>query len=175
MATVVALSSAIPGSTDGATAPELARHYEFDAGPRGLQLRAARYAGRWYLRLDRQRERLRIAKARVPDRIAPLRSTTELLRLQRPLFAGLVVLILLGAALDAAVRTVGSDLLQAAGIDQWIRDTFTLPSTETLRTLLAAAAGGTATILGLVSSRSASSRGRRRPIAITAPASSNSC
>jgi hypothetical protein len=59
-------------------------------------------------------------------------------------------LILAGIGFDLLLRSVGVDLARWLGVEGWIRDTFTKPSATTLRDLLAAAAAGTATILGLV-------------------------
>jgi hypothetical protein len=128
----------------------LLRSPDSDVGFRRLQLAVGRILGRWYLWIVRQVERARIARARVPDRVEPARTTVALLKLRRSLLGGLVVLILLGLALDAFLRGSGADLSRAIGIDDWLRETFSRPSDETMRNLLAAAAGGTATILGLV-------------------------
>ncbi len=115
-----------------------------------MALRLGRLFGRTYLFFVKLRERMRIARARVPDRVEPARTTGVLLKLQRPLLVGLFLLIVVGFGLDALVRSVGPDVARAVGVEHWLRETFSRPGAETLRNLLAAAAGGTATILGLV-------------------------
>ena len=74
----------------------------------------------------------------------------DLLGRQRALLAGLLALIVVGAGLDVLLRELGPHVAHALGVEGWLRSTFTRPSAETLRIVLAAAAGGTATILGLV-------------------------
>jgi hypothetical protein len=106
--------------------------------------------GGWYLRFGRLRERLRIQRARIPDRVEPVEASVALVRLQAPLLLALAGLIVAGVGCDLLLRSVGVDLARWLGIEGWIRDTFTKPSAATLRDLLAAAAAGTATILGLV-------------------------
>ncbi len=114
------------------------------------QLWIGRRLGDSYLRFDRLKERAKISWARLPDRAQPATTTAGLVRRQLPLLAGLLVLILLGGGLDALAREGGRELVEAIGVGEWLRDTFTLPSEETLRNLLAASAAGTATVLGLV-------------------------
>jgi Predicted membrane protein (DUF2254) len=114
------------------------------------QLGVGRFLGRWYLRFGRGREHLRIERARLPDRIEPVKASVALVRLQGPLLAMLGALIVIGVGSDLLLRGVGVDLAHWLGVEQWLRDTFAKPSAETLRDLLAAAAAGTATILGLV-------------------------
>lgn len=114
------------------------------------QLWGGRLLGRWYLRIVAWREQIRIARARVPDRAKPVRTVVALLRPQRSLLIQLVALVALGFVLDASVRRYGACIADALGIEDWLRATFSLPSAETLRNLLAAAAGGTATVLGLI-------------------------
>ena len=128
----------------------LLRDPDADVAVRTVQLQAGRLAGRGYSAAVNARERARIQRARLPDRLEPLRSTLSLVRPRRGLIIALVVLIAVGLALDAAVRRFGPGLADALGIDAWLRDTFTRPDEDTLRNLLAAAAAGTATILGLV-------------------------
>ena len=96
------------------------------------------------------RERLRIARARVPDQIDPARNAIALVRLQRGLVVWLVVLIAVSLGLDEGMRRAWGPAAGYVGIDHWVRANFSKPSPETLRNLLAASAGGTATILGLV-------------------------
>jgi predicted membrane protein DUF2254 len=115
-----------------------------------LQLRVGRLVGRLYLRLKRVQERGRIIRATASDRVEPARSTAGLLKQQRRLLVALVLLIAVGLGLDALVREWGPDIADFFGVEHWLRETFTRPKDETLRNLLAAAAGGTATILGLV-------------------------
>jgi hypothetical protein len=62
----------------------------------------------------------------------------------------LAALIAIGFGCDLLLRSAGVDLARWLGVEQWLRDTFSKPSEPTLRDLLAAAAAGTATILGLV-------------------------
>jgi hypothetical protein len=62
----------------------------------------------------------------------------------------LIFLIAAGFALDALARGLGVEVASWLGIETWLRETFTRPSDDTLRNLLAASAAGTATILGLV-------------------------
>jgi hypothetical protein len=128
----------------------LLRNPRENAPFRSLQLRTGRFFGRWYLRFGRIRERLRIQRARIPDRVEPVKASVALVRLQGPLLMMLAGLILVGIACDLLLRSVGVDLARWLGVEGWIRDTFTKPSAATLRDLLGAAAAGTATILGLV-------------------------
>jgi hypothetical protein len=121
-----------------------------DAPLRRQQLAAGRLLGRSYLTLLGIRERGRIERARAPDRVGPLRTTLELFKRQLALLGALVVLILLGAGLDFLSRHLGPELARTVGVERWLRNTFAKPSAETLRLVLAGAAGGTATILGLV-------------------------
>ncbi len=79
-----------------------------------------------------------------------MRTTLEVLKRQRALLVGLIALIVIGSLLDFLAREVGPEVAHALGVEGWLRKTFTRPSAETLRIVLAAAAGGTATILGLV-------------------------
>jgi hypothetical protein len=109
-----------------------------------------RLMGRGYLRFLRLGERTKIARARIPDRVEPAQTTLSLIRMQAPLLGGLFVLVAAGFGLDALARGVGVELAHWLGIEAWLRETFTRPSDETMRTLLAASAAGTATILGLV-------------------------
>jgi hypothetical protein len=74
----------------------------------------------------------------------------SLLQQQRRLMATLLVLIATGLVLDTLVRAWGEDVAGVLGVESWLRRTLTRPQDDTLRNLLAAAAGGTATILGLV-------------------------
>jgi hypothetical protein len=115
-----------------------------------LQLRIGRLVGRTYLFSLRTTERARIERAHIPDRLEPARATRALLRPRRNLLWGLLALIVIGGFADWLARTVGPDVAEWLGIKNWLRQTFDLPSKDTLRTLLAAAAAGTATVLGLV-------------------------
>lgn len=128
----------------------LLRKPDEDAPFRGQQLAVGRLLGRGYLGLISAREKARIERARVPERVRPLRTVLELLGRQRALLAGLLGLIVMGAGLDVLLRELGPHVVHALGVEGWLRSTFTRPSAETLRIVLAAAAGGTATILGLV-------------------------
>ena len=128
----------------------LLRSPDEDAPLRRQQLAVGRLLGRGYLALISGRERARIERSRAPERVRPLHTTLELLKRQRALLAGLIVLIVIGSLLDVLAREVGPDVAHALGVERWLRATFTRPSAETLRIVLAAAAGGTATILGLV-------------------------
>ena len=128
----------------------LLRKPDEDAPFRGQQLAVGRLLGRGYLGLISAREKARIERARVPERVRPLRTVLELLGRQRALLAGLLGLIVIGAGLDVLLRELGPHVAHALGVEGWLRSTFTRPSAETLRIVLAAAAGGTATILGLV-------------------------
>jgi Predicted membrane protein (DUF2254) len=114
------------------------------------QLWIGRRLGDIYLKFDRLKEWAKISWARLPDRAEPATTTAGLIRRQLPLLTGLLALILLGVGLDALAREGGRELVEAIEVDDWLRDTFTLPSEETLRNLLAASAAGTATVLGLV-------------------------
>jgi hypothetical protein len=96
------------------------------------------------------RERLRIARARVPDRVEPTRNTVALVRLQRGLIVYLVILVAAGLAIDEGVQRAWEPVTSGFDVDQWIRANLSKPSPETLRNVLAVAAAGTATILGLV-------------------------
>ena len=116
----------------------------------GLGLRVGRVAGRVYLFVMKIRERGRISRARLPDRVEPVRTTAALVGMQRTLFLGLAVLIAAGLLLDEALRHAWGPVAGHLGFDPWVRSHFSKPSTETLRNLLGAAAAGTATILGLV-------------------------
>ncbi len=109
-----------------------------------------RRAGRSYLWLMTQRERGRIRRAHLPDRLVPARATFTLVRLQRGLFAVLILLILAGFGVDALLRHEWGHAADALGIKSWLQRHVTLPSSGTLRSLLAASAAGTATVLGLV-------------------------
>lgn len=126
------------------------RSTDEDAPLRREQLAAGRLLGRSYLALTRGRERTRIERSRAPERVRPLRTMLELLKRQRALLTSLIALIVIGSLLDVLAREVGPEVAHALGIERWLRATFTRPSAETLRIVLAAAAGGTATILGLV-------------------------
>jgi hypothetical protein len=128
----------------------LLRSPDESAPLRRQQLAAGRLLGRLYLGLVSGRERARIERSRAPDRVRPLVATLELLRRQLPLLFGLMALIVVGFGLDLLARGVGPGVAHALGVDGWLQRTFTRPSAETLRLVLAAAAGGTATILGLV-------------------------
>lgn len=121
-----------------------------DVALAGAQLAIGRLLGAIYLQALMLVERTRIARARIPDRTEPARTTVALLRFQRTLVGALTALILMGLGLDAVVREYGADVARAFGIEDWLRETFDRPGEDTLRNLLAAAAGGTATILGLV-------------------------
>ena len=116
----------------------------------GSQRRIGRFVGRGYLSAERLRERTRIQRAQIPSRAESVATAVSVIGRQRSLLISLVVLIALGLALDVLVRTVGPNVTEALGVDDWIRETFALPSDNTLRSLLAASAAGTATILGLV-------------------------
>jgi hypothetical protein len=113
-------------------------------------VRVGRLAGRAYLFTVRTRERGRIARARIPDRVEPARTSLALIKLQRTLFLGLAILIVAGLAADELIRLAWEPTLGRLEVGQWLRSHLSKPSPETLRNLLAAAAGGTATILGLV-------------------------
>jgi Predicted membrane protein (DUF2254) len=109
-----------------------------------------RLAGRGYLAVARTRERVRIARARVPDRVEPARTSFALINLQRSFFLGLAILIVAGLGVDELIHVGWGPTLGRLEIGHWLRSHLTKPSSETLRNLLAAAAAGTATILGLV-------------------------
>ena len=111
---------------------------------------AGRLAGRMYLLAAKLRERGRIARARLPDRIEPARTTVALVGMQRTLFLGLAVLIAAGLLLDEGFRHAWGPVAGYLGFDHWVRSHFSKPSGETLRNVLVGAAAGTATILGLV-------------------------
>ncbi len=115
-----------------------------------LQLRTGRLLGHGYLRALRVGEELRIGRARLPDRVEPARATTGLVKEQLPLLGALVALIALGIGIDEAARRLGAPFTEALGIHHWLTTTFSLPDAGTVTILLAAVAGGTATILGLV-------------------------
>jgi hypothetical protein len=72
------------------------------------------------------------------------------MRLQRTLFLGLGILIVAGLAADALARVAWEPTIGRLEVGDWLRSHVSKPSAETLRNLLAAAAAGTATILGLV-------------------------
>jgi len=116
----------------------------------GAQLWIGRRFGSVYLLGRRVAERARIERSQIPDRAEPVRTTVGLVREQRGLLVGLLALIVIGLALDSIVRATGSSVASGAGIESWLRETFTRPGDDTIRNLLAAAAAGTATILGLV-------------------------
>jgi hypothetical protein len=71
-------------------------------------------------------------------------------KLQRALVVWLVILIALGFGADEGIRRAWGPVAGYLGVDHWFRASFSKPSSETLRNVLAASAGGTATILGLV-------------------------
>lgn len=96
------------------------------------------------------RERVRIARARIPDRTEPTRTSFALIKLQRTLFLGLAVLIVAGLGVDALIHFWLGPAVGGLDVGHWLRSHFSKPSPDTLRNLLAAAAAGTATILGLV-------------------------
>jgi hypothetical protein len=96
------------------------------------------------------RERLRIARARIPDRVEPTQNTFALVKLQRGLLVYLVILVAAGLVIDAGMRRAWEPIASGLDVDQWIRANLSKPSPETLRNVLAVAAAGTATILGLV-------------------------
>ena len=116
----------------------------------GVQLAAGRLIGRAYLRMLRLGEQARIGRARIPDRVEPGRAIAGLLREQVPLLGALIVLIAIGVGLDEAARHLERPLTDALGIHHWLTSTLSLPGDGTVTILLAAVAGGTATILGLV-------------------------
>jgi Predicted membrane protein (DUF2254) len=128
----------------------LLRIPEQDVRWRATQLKTGRALGRVYLSTLRISEQGRIARARLPERIEPARTTLALLRLQLPLLAALVVLIAFGYGLDQGARHLSPEITHALGITNWLEHNFSKPSDATLAILLAAAAGGTATILGLI-------------------------
>jgi hypothetical protein len=103
-----------------------------------------------YLCWQRIKEHLRIQRARVPERMEPVQVSRGLLRRQLPFLVLLMTLIVLGLALDGLVRRYGSDAASWLGVEHRLRDTFSRPSDDTVRNLLAAASAGTAAILGLV-------------------------
>jgi hypothetical protein len=113
-------------------------------------LRVGRLGGRVYLLAAKMRERARIARARVPDRVEPIRTSFALIERQRALFLGLFILIVAGLAVDVLIDAWLGPAIGSLDVGQWLRSHFSKPSPETLRNLLAAAAAGTATILGLV-------------------------
>jgi hypothetical protein len=82
----------------------LLRKPDEDAPFRGQQLAVGRLLGRGYLGLISAREKARIERARVPERVRPLRTVLELLGRQRALLAGLLGLIVIGAGLDVLLR-----------------------------------------------------------------------
>src|SRR5438132_177376 len=71
-----------------------------------LALRTGRLAGRIYLWGGKTRERLRIARARTPDRIEPTRTTLALWRRQGALLVALFVLIVLGLSTLAVLSLI---------------------------------------------------------------------
>ena len=113
-------------------------------------LKTGRLVGRAYLSLENARERLRIGRARIPDQIEPARNAAALVSLQRGLVVWLAILVAAGLGADEGVRLAWGPVASHLGVDHWVRANLSKPSPETLRNLLAASAGGTATILGLV-------------------------
>lgn len=117
---------------------------------RALALRTGRLAGRAYLAGVTGLERLRIARARLPDRIEPTRSAVALARSQRGFVTYLFVLVVAGLLVDEGARRAWKPVLGRVGAEHWVRANVSGPSPQTLRDVLAASAVGTATILGLV-------------------------
>src|SRR5436309_2702504 len=109
-------------------------------------LRAGRVAGRSYLFAMKMRERGRISRARLPDRVEPAKTTVALVGMQRTLFLGLATLIAAGLLLDEAFRHAWGPVAGFLGFDHWVRSHFSKPSGETVRNVLVGAAAGTATI-----------------------------
>lgn len=115
-----------------------------------VALAVGRWCGRRYRRGVWLRERWRIRRAGVPERVEPARNLFALTTQPRTLLLALLALIAAGLVFDEAVRLVWGHFAGHGGIDGWLRRHLSKPSVETLRTLLAAAAAGTATILGLI-------------------------
>ena len=121
-----------------------------DLPENAVVLKIGRFTGRAYLSGVTMRERLRIARARIPDRVEPTRNTVALVKLQRGLIVYLIVLVVAGLIVDDGLRRASEPVAGYLGVDQWVRANLSKPSPDTLRNVLAASAAGTATILGLV-------------------------
>ncbi|HTU79192.1 MAG TPA: DUF2254 family protein [Solirubrobacteraceae bacterium] len=116
----------------------------------GPQLRVGRLLGRGYLGALKFGEHVRIQRARLPERVEPGRVVAVLVRRQRGLLVTLVLLVVLGMAVDVLAHEYARNIENALGIRHWLTHNISLPNTETLRVLLAATAGATGTILGIV-------------------------
>jgi Predicted membrane protein (DUF2254) len=117
----------------------------------GAQLRLGRLLGRGYVSALSAGERARIQRSLLPGRIEPGRVVAVLVRRQRGLLIWLLGLIVVGFAVDVLAHEVWSSSLDLdLGMRHWLSQNITLPSVDTLRVLLAATAGATGTILGIV-------------------------
>ncbi len=123
-----------------------------DTGPVAAraQLRIARLLGRGYLAGLRVREQARIERSRAPERLEPARVVATLVRRQRGVLITLLALIVVGLTCDVLVHDYARDVEKVLGIRQWRLEHLSLPTIDTLRVLLAATAGATGTILGIV-------------------------
>ena len=115
-----------------------------------IVLAIGRWCGRRYRRGVWLRERWRIRRAGIPERVEPARNLFALTTQPRRLLLALLALIVAGLVFDEVLRLGWSHIAGHGGADRWLRGHLSKPSLETLRTLLAAAAAGTATILGLI-------------------------
>lgn len=97
--------------------------------------------------LVHQRERLRIERSVLPDRVEPVRTIAALARGQSGLVWNLLGLIVIGLIGDAVVPQAIRSLEHGLGVGPWHLGR---PSSSTLQAVLAASAGATGTILGLV-------------------------
>lgn len=109
-----------------------------------------RWLGRRYLSAVALRERGRIQRALLPERVEPGRVIGALVRRQRGLVLTLVLFIGVGIGVDVLAHEFAASVENTFGIRHWLTHNISLPSEDTLRVLLAATAGATGTILGIV-------------------------
>lgn len=113
------------------------------------QLAVGRILGRGYLWFDRQRERVRIQRSRIGDRLGGPRLTLILIRQQVGLLLIVLTLIVVGFAADIITTRYGPDLRTLPG-GHFAAHHLTGPSPATLTSVLAATATATGAVLGLV-------------------------
>jgi hypothetical protein len=114
------------------------------------QRRFSRWVGRALLRGSRARRALEYQRSIAWRRVESPRIIRKLVTQQLSLF--ILAIILVGTTFlgDIVISHYGWTAASRLGVEQLLRDTFAAPSRETIRNLLAASAGATGTILGLV-------------------------
>ena len=115
-----------------------------------LQLRVSRFLGRSYLRTEELKERHRVRRSTIPDRLAEPKLWGALVGAQKGILNALIYLVLLSFGMDLLVRRYGGNVTEALGITDWLSRNTNLPGDETLRNSLVAAASATGAILALV-------------------------